>query len=178
MFRRLLVAFDDSPHARRALAEAVDLARRTHAQLTVITVVPEPSAWVAAGYDMPLPRDDLGRRVEDEFRAHLERAVEAVPHDQPVTVLLKHGPVAEAIIDQARAGGHDLIVMGTRGRGDLRSLLLGSVSHRVLRESPVPVLVTHAARDEPARLSAVGCRTAPAARAGGRRGPPAPARPG
>ena len=156
MFRRLLVAFDDSPHARRALTEAIDLAKRTHAQLTVITVVPDQSAWVAAGYDMPLPQENpVVKRTEDEYRDLLDRAVHAVPHDLPVTVLLKHGPTAQAILDQARAGGHDLIVMGTRGRGDLTSLLLGSVSHRVLRESPVPVLVAHAADDQPAALRAV-----------------------
>ena len=156
MFRRLLVAFDDSPHARRALTEAIDLAKRNHAHLTVITVVPDTSAWSAPGYDVPLPRETIGQRVEDDVRAHLDRAVDTVPHDQPVTVLLKRGPAAETILEQARAGGHDLIVMGTRGRGDLKSLLLGSVSHRVLRESPVPVLVTHATMDEPVALRAVG----------------------
>ena len=142
MFRRLLVAFDDSPHARRALAQAVELAKRAHAQLTVVSVVPEPSTWVAAGYGMPVPAEPVN--PEQQARRILDRAVSAVPHDLPVTVLLRHGPAAQAILDQAEAGGHDLIVMGTRGRGDLSSLLLGSVSHQVLKESRVPVLVARA----------------------------------
>ena len=139
MFRRLLVAFDDSPHAHRALAEAVELAKRTHAQLTVISVVPEQSNWVAAGYGMPAPAAPVSPELQAQRM--LDRAVSVVPHDLPVTVLLRSGPAAQAILDQAEAGGHDLIVMGTRGRGDLSSLLLGSVSHQVLRESRVPVLV-------------------------------------
>ena len=143
MFRRLLVAFDDSPHARRALAEAVDFAQATHAQLTLISVVPRPSAWVAVGYDTPVPRDDLAVQLEDECRTALDIAVSAVPHDLPVTILLRHGDAAQSILAQADDGDHDLIVMGSRGRGRLRSLLLGSVSQDVLKASTVPVLVVH-----------------------------------
>ena len=142
MFRRLLVAFDDSPHARRALAEAVELAKRTNAQLTIVTVVPEPSTWVSAGYGLAPAAEPV--QPEQLARGALDRAVSAVPHDLPVTILLRRGPAAQAILDQVEAGGHDLVVMGTRGRGDLSSLLLGSVSHRVLRESRVPVLVARA----------------------------------
>jgi nucleotide-binding universal stress UspA family protein len=143
MFRRILVAFDDSPHARRGLAEAIDLAQATHAQLTLISVVPRPSAWVSAGYEVPVPRDDLAGRLEGECKAALEVAVSAVPRDLPVTILLKHGSAADTIVEQAVEGEHDLVVVGSRGRSGLRSLLLGSVSHAVLKASPAPVLVVH-----------------------------------
>jgi nucleotide-binding universal stress UspA family protein len=149
MFRRLLVAFDGSPHAQQALTEAIDLAQTNSGTLTVMSVTPEPSVWAMSGYDVPINVDRVSKELEREYQSLLDGAVESVPADLPVKKVLKRGPAGPRIVDEANAGNHDLVVMGSRGRGELRSLLLGSVSHRVLEASHVPVLVVHVSESHP-----------------------------
>jgi nucleotide-binding universal stress UspA family protein len=69
-----------------------------------------------------------------------------VPADLPVATVLSEQPIRLALIRQLKEGHHDLVVMGSRGRGAVRAALLGSVSHYVLHHSPVPVLIVHAER--------------------------------
>ena len=64
--------------------------------------------------------------------------------DVSVTTVLTTQPVPRALLRQIDEGHYDLVVMGSRGRGAVRSALLGSVSHDVLHHSPVPVLIAHA----------------------------------
>jgi len=149
MFRRFLVAFDGSPHARRALGEAIELAEVTNGTLAVIVVAPEASAWALGGvYGMSADFGELERDILAEHQRMLDEAIGTVPAELPVTKRLAYGPPGPTIVDATRSGDYDLIVMGSRGRGGLRSLLLGSVSHHVLQASPIPVLVTRVAEQD------------------------------
>ena len=149
MFHSILVAVDGSPDAEQALTEAIDLAESEHTPITLITAVTRvPStAYLRAG-------EELRWLVEDahtEAEAILRRARERIPDGLPVTVVLTERPIRTALIDQIAKGRHDLVVMGSRGRGAVRAALLGSVSHYVLHHSPVPVLIVHADRPRRAR---------------------------
>jgi nucleotide-binding universal stress UspA family protein len=145
VFRRILVAIDGSAHAEQALAEAIDLAQATHGTLTLMAAVTEPSAWLVTGsWTTAANVDELKRQVEGEYDSMLRAAAETVPHDISCETFVAHGPAAQAILERLKTGKHDLVVMGSRGRGGVGSLMLGSVSHHVLHMSPVPVLVVHA----------------------------------
>jgi nucleotide-binding universal stress UspA family protein len=154
MFRHLLVAFDGSSHAQRALAEAVEMAQANNGRLTVMAVVPDSNVWAANfGYEAGVDVNGASDQIERDYQAMLDAAVDTVPDDVPVIKVLRHGAAGAKIVDVAGAGHHDLIVMGSRGRGELRSLLLGSVSHRVVQSSPVPVLLVHVTAEQVSRPS-------------------------
>jgi nucleotide-binding universal stress UspA family protein len=149
MFRSILVSVDGSEHAGRALAHAIELAAESRARLTILTAVPRPSSWAYAGPGAAAA-GSLADELEREFARVLERAVDQVPDEIPVTKILSHDPIRAALMSELERGGHDLLVMGSRGRGAVSSSVLGSVSHHALHHSPVPVLIVHAPDDAPA----------------------------
>jgi nucleotide-binding universal stress UspA family protein len=149
VFHNILVAVDGSPDADQALAEVIDLAEAQHTRLTLVTGVAElpPTAYLMAG-------EETGHLIENahaQAEAILRRARDGVPADLPITTVLTERPIRCALLDQIKGGGHDLVVMGSRGRGAVRAALLGSVSHYVLHRSRVPVLIVHADRSSQLR---------------------------
>jgi nucleotide-binding universal stress UspA family protein len=142
MFHNILVPIDGSEHADQALADAIDLADREHARLTLFTAVVQPpaAAFFGASGDAVA---DLFQQAQGRAEAILRRARDRVPDHLSVTTVLSTDPVEPSLIRQIKTGDHDLVVMGSRGRGAVRSALLGSVSHYVLHHSPVPVLIVH-----------------------------------
>ena len=139
MYRNILVAVDGSKESKLALADAIDLALDSNAKLTVAHVQnPAP------GFARATP---VGAATVAELPAYhskvLRTMVELVPKELPVTTLLLEGNPAHEIVKAAKQYGHDLIVIGSRGRGRATAALLGSVSHEVLHEAHIPVLVVH-----------------------------------
>lgn len=137
----ILVPVDGSPEARRAVQKATDLAERLGVALTLMTVVATPL----------LPRQLLDpvqlAELETRFRQAGERVLQDLrPVAQaarvPVETKCVEGIPADEIVTEA-ALGYLFVAMGARGTGlaGRDRSLLGSVSDRVLRQSPVPVLI-------------------------------------
>lgn len=143
MFTSILVGIDRSQHAQVALTQAADIARTQKASLTVLVAYSTLMPW---GPVAPLPQsavDEYVAGVRSDAQAIADEAKSAIPAEVSAEILVVDAAPAQAILDQAAAGHHDLIVVGSRGRGDAGSFLLGSVSHAVLSHSRVPVLIVH-----------------------------------
>ena len=140
MYRNILVAIDGSEIAERVLDDAIGLAQALNAQLTVLTVaVPAATAVAAAGMDVHgLERGLLGA-AEKVIAAARER----VPQEIPVTTRVRQGSPGHEIVAQIEAGDHDLVVMGSRGRGRVASGVLGSAVGDVHFAARIPMLVIH-----------------------------------
>jgi nucleotide-binding universal stress UspA family protein len=144
MFHSILVAVDGSPDSEAALTQAIDLAESEHTRLTLMTGLQKPAAiaYLGIGGATIVELEASARSWAQDV---LGRARDRVPSDLPVTTVLTDRPIRTALIEQINHGAHDLIAMGSRGRGAVRATLLGSVSHYVLHHSPVPVLIVHVA---------------------------------
>jgi nucleotide-binding universal stress UspA family protein len=144
-FERILVAIDFSDASVRALRLAVSVARAEGGSVSVVHVGVAPAGdandpWTTA---ISPAIQDLAARMAAETAHRLERLVrDEVPEVLRGDVLVREGSPPTAIVEQVRAGHHDVVVMGTHGHTGLERALLGSVAERVLRHSPVPVLVT------------------------------------
>jgi nucleotide-binding universal stress UspA family protein len=137
MFERVLLAVDGSEHSERAIAMAIDIAGKSHGEIVVVHVR-EHVVNRGGSWDVETPEDAeaiLERAGEEIARAGVE------VRKQSCRSLVGAGYVAESIVDVAEAAGSDLIVMGSRGISDLRGLLLGSVTHKVLHLSTKPLLL-------------------------------------
>jgi nucleotide-binding universal stress UspA family protein len=135
MFGTIVVAVDGSGGAGRAVETAAKIAAGTNDQVVACHGVVVSHAW---GTDLPDETTDETQQLVDRYVAQLAAA--GVPATGEVHQAREKG-IGEALIEVAMSHQAGLIVLGTRGRSNVKSMLLGSVAHDVVCKSPLPVLV-------------------------------------
>jgi nucleotide-binding universal stress UspA family protein len=143
MYDRILVPIDGSPPSQRGLEEAVALGKQLGSRLVLLHIVDNFPMLLemapAPAYEQTLMlmrergEDVLAKARSAVVAAGLE--VDTQLHD------IQQETVADAILNQVRQSGCQLIVMGTHGRRGMKRLAMGSDAELVLRASPVPVLM-------------------------------------
>jgi len=136
--RRVSVAYDASSEGARALSAGLLVARAAGVPLRVIRVfspdwpVP-PSMLSVPGYVRLMPA------AEEAARKELERTVAALPKDVWAEPAFLHGDPAHQLAVESEVA--DLLVIGSRGYGPMKSVLLGGVSGKIVRTAACPVLI-------------------------------------
>ncbi|MCA9990353.1 MAG: universal stress protein [Anaerolineales bacterium] len=145
MFKRILVPLDGSSLAEQALKPALALARRSGGQILLLripafqqAIVPDP-----AGQALVWPEID-GENSRIEAADYL-RNIQRINPQITMRTLVIDGDEASTIIDTAQEQDVNLIVMSTHGYSGFTRWMLGSVTEKVLRQAPCPVLVVRSA---------------------------------
>jgi nucleotide-binding universal stress UspA family protein len=145
MYKHILIPTDGSPASRRAILDAVRLARALGARVTGVFAEPPATPILfrnklPAGYATPQRNQVLLHRAAVAHLEVIRRAARAA--GVPCRVLsVRSDYPAETILQVARQAKCDLIVMASRGRKGLSGMLLGSETQKVLHASRVPVMV-------------------------------------
>ena len=144
MFSKILYCTDGSDTAVTAGAIAAAMAKQFGATLTALHVFHPPAyvypAFDGAGFIVdPVDANRFAQEVHDSIAKRTERTLKeyGIPYD----VRQETGYPADVIVRIADSERFDLIVMGSRGMGAIKSFLLGSVSDRVVHHAHCPVLI-------------------------------------
>lgn len=138
-FKRIMVPYDGSAGAKRALEVAVDLARLTDAELLALAVEAHLPHYAATVGEV----QEEQRLEETEARANLGEAVDyARRRGIELRTEIRAGNVAHTIVQAARELNVDLIVIGHSGRSGLWGHLLGTTADRVSEQATCSVLIT------------------------------------
>jgi nucleotide-binding universal stress UspA family protein len=135
MFHRILLAVDGSEHSNKGVPIAGDLGRRYGAEVVVFHVREHELSW-AGGIDVETGQesfdlvDGIVRTLKDQGASARGEVVRA-----PL------GQTAQAILEACAEDDVDLIVMGSRGLSEWGRLLMGSVAHKIVHLTRVPVLI-------------------------------------
>ncbi len=150
LIKKVLVAVDGSKPADKALDFALDLSRKYSAEIVLLSVVQPaivPMVYYPTTGVPSVPRVAMSaysKKLEAQHKKVLSEAskkTKKVKPDLKVSTKLLEGRPSDKIIETAREGNFDIIVMGSRGLGGIKEFFLGSVSDRVADEAACPVLI-------------------------------------
>lgn len=143
MYSRILVAYDESDVAGRALREAIMLAKDGSAALRIVHAVDImfPATTDMVYVDLDTYRKDRVAQGQSVVEAAAAQARADGVAAETAVLEVEGTRFSNAILADARDWNAGLIVVGTHGRGALVHLLLGSVAERIIRHATVPVLL-------------------------------------
>lgn len=139
---KLLIAVDGSKSALNAVKYALKLVQQMSAEschVTLISVHDSTGLRHAAAFVGKVVVADYIRELSEKDLKAARKLLDAAGISSDVMV--RTGHVSQEIVESAKSGKYDLIVLGFKGRSAVSDILLGSVAHRVLSKTKLPVLL-------------------------------------
>ena len=146
MYESILVATDGSAHALEALSVALELAEPERGVVYVLNVPERPKAndalGIAAGApDLNVSREEVLQHGQNLIAEVLSKVGEH--RGASVVPIARLGDPVDVILEEAEQRHVDAIVLGSRGMSDFKSMVMGSVSHKVAHLAPCKTVVVH-----------------------------------
>jgi nucleotide-binding universal stress UspA family protein len=149
---KILVGIDKSPESHMALAYACHLIEHFDAEVDALYVRPDEIEMAAETFYAPFfSKDGLKEWIDSDELEITQQAVQTCRYclagRVPCNPMVVSGDPSEEILNVAREGDYDLIVLGSHGRSALRGFLLGTVHAKILHHSSIPVLIVRDFRE-------------------------------
>ncbi|MCC3304292.1 universal stress protein [Sneathiella sp. HT1-7] len=144
MFKKILIPMDGSEPSLKALKTAVKMQESFDCELLILTVFRHHSLLETS---ISMVRSEEPEVMDDILRKHASDVAENAKKEaldmgaKSVRAFVKNGPPARTIVNFSKDKDVELIILGSRGHGDLEGFLLGSVSHKVTSLANCPVMV-------------------------------------
>lgn len=141
--KNILVAVDGSENAERALMKAKEIGKAFNSEITILHVVEivTRTAYDYMNEEALERKNQLEKDIKENSKKLLETYMdEFKDYNNLVCTSMRSGQPGDIILEVAE-DGHSLLVIGSRGLGAVSRLVLGSVSHKVVNHSKIPVLV-------------------------------------
>lgn len=150
MSGRVIVGVDGSETARKAVRWAAREARLRGMKLELVSAWEIPIYSYAYGYGFPVISGDMTKSLTERAEGHLAEALDearAEAREVQIETIAAEGHPAKVLLDVAK--GADLLVVGSRGLGGFRELLLGSVSQQCAQHATCPVVIVRHLEERP-----------------------------
>lgn len=152
---KILVPVDGSTASKNAAAKAVEIARKEHASIKLVTVVNVSGVYFTESLNdfngmAQMQRIDM---MQEAIRKNAEDVIDAFYNELndgsvPMEKEVLTGESYIKILEAAKDGNFDLIIMGNRGFSKIKRFFVGSVTQKVISEATCPVLVIHTDKED------------------------------
>lgn len=138
MYKRILVAYDGSEGARAALKQGIALATALEAELSCVMVEEHLPHYAASLSEVKAAKEE----IDEHFRTLAKQARDVAALDGiDMDTIVRQGHEVETIVNTAKEGRFDLLIVGYHGHSAIFGRILGSTAQSIVRLAPCPVLL-------------------------------------